>query len=133
MISHVRVLGILNIVYGAVGAVAAIVILIVLGGAVGLLGMIQDDPEALAAVPIVGVIGIALCVLVLLLSVPCIIAGVGLLRWRPWARSLTIVVSAINLLNLPFGTMLGAYAFWVLLAQEAEPLFQNPPVRFARS
>lgn len=133
MESHVRVLGILNVVYGAVGAVAAILILMVFGGAVGLLGMFEGDPDAFAAVPIVGVIGIALSVLVLLLSVPCIIAGVGLLQWRPWARSLTIVVSAINLLNLPFGTILGAYGFWVLLAQEAEPLFENPPVRYARS
>lgn len=133
MESHVRVLGILNVVYGAVGAVAAILILVVFGGAVGLLGMFEGDPDALAAVPIAGVIGIALSVLVLLLSLPCIVAGVGLLQWRPWARSLTIVVSAINLLNLPFGTILGAYGFWVLLAQEAEPLFENPPVRYARS
>jgi hypothetical protein len=133
MESHVRVLGILNVVYGAVGAVAGILILVVFGGAVGLLGMFEGDPDALAAVPIVGVIGIALSVLVLLLSLPCVIAGVGLLQWRPWARSLTIVVSSINLLNVPFGTILGAYGFWVLLAQEAEPLFENPPVRYARS
>ena len=31
----------------------------------------------------------------------------GLLKYRPWARVVGIVLSAINLINVPFGTVLG--------------------------
>jgi hypothetical protein len=48
---------------------------------------------------------------------------VGLLKFQPWARVLTIVLCAINLLNVPFGTALGIYGLWVLLNSETEQLF----------
>lgn len=60
-------------------------------------------------------------IIILLLSVSGIIAGVGLLKFYP--RILTIVLSALNLLNIPIGTALGVYGLWVLLSPQAEPLF----------
>ena len=62
----------------------------------------------------------------LTLSVPSIIAGVGLLKRRSWARILTIVLSVLNLINIPFGTLLGIYGLWVLLSQNTAPLFGAP-------
>jgi hypothetical protein len=65
-----------------------------------------------------------------LLSLPGLIAGVGLLNLRPWARTLAIVLSALNLLHVPFGTALGIYGLWVLLQEETERIFvarHNPP------
>ena len=54
---------------------------------------------------------------------PGFVAGVGLLGFKPWARVLTIILSAIELLNVPFGTALGVYGLWILLSRETEPLF----------
>ena len=54
----------------------------------------------------------------LVLSLPGIIAGVGLLKFRPWARIVTIVLSALNLMNIPFGTILGVYGLWVMLSDD---------------
>jgi hypothetical protein len=126
MREHVRILGYLNIVMGALGLLAAIVIALVFGGAAGIVGIAApDDLDAQRiAIPIIGIVGTALFALVTLLSLPGIIAGAGLLQFRSWARILTIVLSALNLLNVPFGTALGIYGLWVLLQQESERLFE---------
>jgi len=47
-------------------------------------------------------------------SVPSIIAGIGLLRRQSWARVLSIVLSVIHLFNIPFGTALGVYGLRVM-------------------
>jgi len=44
---------------------------------------------------------------------------------RPWARVLTIVISAFDLLHVPFGTALGVYGLWVLLSSQGEALFRK--------
>ena len=45
--------------------------------------------------------------------------GWGLLKIRPWARGLAIVLGALALLHFPFGTALGVYTLWVLLSGNA--------------
>jgi hypothetical protein len=57
--------------------------------------------------------------MVLLVSVLGIIAGLGLLGRRPWARTLTIVGACFMLLAFPFGTALGIYTLWVLASSES--------------
>jgi len=59
----------------------------------------------------------------LAISLPGLIAGIGMLSFKPWARIIGIVLSAINLINIPFGTILGIYGLWVLLNKETEGLF----------
>jgi len=48
----------------------------------------------------------------LLMGLPGIIAGVGLLKRRRWSRLLSLIVGVIGLTNLPLGTLLGIYAIW---------------------
>ncbi len=43
-----------------------------------------------------------------------ILAGVGLLARRPWARGLAIFLGVLSLVKLPVGTALGIYTLWVL-------------------
>ncbi len=128
MDTHVRVLGVLHIVLGGLGVLVGLGFLLLFGGAASIVGMtaMPQDEKAFLAVPILGVIGGAICVLALVVSLPAIIAGIGLLKFRPWARILTLVLSAINLLNVPIGTAIGVYGLWVLLNNETEPLFRQP-------
>ena len=125
MRDHVRILAYLHIVFGSLGIVAAVIVLFVFGGIAGIVGASNPgDPQAWhVAMPILGIVGLVISVFVLLLSLPGIIAGFGLLRFRPWARLLTIVLSALNLLSIPIGTALGIYGLWVLLQPETERLF----------
>jgi hypothetical protein len=123
MTDHVRILAVLHIVFGALGLLAALIVLALFGGLAGFVGVTAHDPDAQIAVPILGLIGAGIFVLLLVLSLPGVIAGVGLLKLQPWARVLTIVLSALQLLNVPIGTALGIYGLWVLLQQETERLF----------
>jgi hypothetical protein len=45
---------------------------------------------------------------------------------------LTIILSALHLFNVPFGTALGVYGFWVLLSPETEALFRGGPMAAAQ-
>jgi hypothetical protein len=122
MKQHVQILAILNIVWGSFGVFAALVILLVCG-AVGIIGMSSPhDPDARIALPIIGFFGSMIFLVLVLTSLPSIVAGIGLLRLAPWSRILTIVVSAFHLLSIPFGTALGIYGLWVLLCNETHPI-----------
>jgi hypothetical protein len=124
MEQHIKILGILNIVWGSIGAVAGLVILIIAGGAYGFIGEISfHQSEAAVALPIIAIIGGSIAVLLLLLSAPAIIAGIGLLRLRPWGKILAIIVSALHLFSIPFGTALGIYGLWVLCSRESRDCF----------
>jgi len=130
MESHVRILAVLHIVFGAVGVLIGLFALIVFGGLGILAGTAGREEGAMLAVPVLGGIGVLVFILLLALALPGILAGWGLLRFRPWARVLAIVLSALQLFNVPFGTALGIYGLWVLLSNEGQKLFIQPAVRY---
>jgi len=125
MASHVKILGILHIVFGALGILCAIFILLLFGGIAGVVGAVGEDVDRATAMGILGLIGGILFFVLLVLSLPGLIAGIGLLKFRPWARVLGIVISALDLIHVPLGTALGVYGLWVLLSNETEALFRN--------
>ena len=103
MENHVKILGVLYIIGGALGLLVALIFVVVFGlGALGLAGVaVHEDPEAALAIPIIGAIGTFLVVVIVILSIPSIAAGFGLMKYWPWARILTIVLSALNLPSVP--------------------------------
>jgi len=129
MADHVKILGILHIVYGILGVLAGIIILLIFGGLAGVVSVAAHSADALIAVPILGGIGAFIFILLLALSLPGIVAGFGLIEFRPWARMLTIILSALELMSVPIGTALGIYGLWVLLSPGAEQLFRQPSPR----
>ena len=126
MASHIRVVAWLHIVFGTLGLCAALVALLFFGGLAGLVGVTDHSSDARAAVPILGIIGGIAFVVIAALSAPGLAAGIGLLRYRSWARILTIIISALHLFNVPFGTALGVYSLWALLCAEGARLFDHP-------
>ena len=128
MQTHVKVLGILHIVFGALGILIGFGMLAIFGGVAGMVGMNATGDEAAVAVPILGAIGGLVMLFTLLVSIPGIIAGIGLLSYRPWARVLGIIISILSLLNFPLGTALGFYGIWVLFSRDGAALFERGPV-----
>ena len=126
MDTHLKVLGALQIAFGALGLLTAVMIVFVFGGAAGIVGA-SGNPDASIAVPIIGLTGMALVVFLLLTSLPSVIVGIGLLRHRPWARIAGIVLSIVSLIMIPFGTIVGVYGLWVLFSKDTERLFTAPP------
>src|SRR3954451_6031136 len=129
MRDHIKILGILNIVMGSLTACIGLVAFIILGGLAGAIswsGVSAQDNGAPFAAPILSLIGLGLAAFFVLLGLPSIIGGWGLLRLRPWARVFILVVSGFHLLHVPLGTALGVYGFWVLLSDEAKMLLSDP-------
>jgi hypothetical protein len=121
---HVKILGILNIVWGGLIVLAGGIVLLVFGGIAGFLGLSSGNDSVVAA-PIMALIGVCIAFLVALVGIPGIIGGWGLLNYKGWARILMIVVSILHLPSIPVGTALGVYGIWVLFNQETERLFQT--------
>jgi hypothetical protein len=127
MVTHVKVLGVLHIVIGACGVFLALFLMMLFGSASGLVGASASPDEAAIAIPIIGLTGVGLVSFTLLTSIPGLVAGWGLLKFRPWARILGIVVSILGLLMIPIGTIVGVYGLWVLLNKDTERLFGDVP------
>ena len=126
MEKHIKILGVLNIVWGSLGAIAGLIVLLIFGTAYGIVGMvIHREPSAAIALPIIAMVGGAIALFLLIVSIPSVIAGIGLYCFKSWARLLAIIVSALHLLNIPFGTALGIYGFWVLLSSDSQPFFSK--------
>jgi hypothetical protein len=118
MDTHVKALGLANIIFGVSSIMLGLLALIVYGGPFGLYSSFMDYMALL-------MVGSAL--FHVLIGIPCIIGGFYLRSFTEWSRSLVIVTSALNILNLPLGSILGCYGLWVLLTPETDPLFSAPP------
>ena len=116
MHQHIKTLGILYIAFSCLGLLGAIIVFTPVTGA----GILSGDMEAMA---ITSIIASAVSVFLLVISLPGVIGGYGLLKKYSWARILVLILGALNLLNIPFGTILGAYTFWVLLNDDATKEF----------
>jgi len=74
-----------------------------------------------------GLTGAVLSVMFGLFALPFGICGWGLLKLRPWARIFGIILAAVSLMQIPFGTLLGIYALIVLFQKKTEELFVVTP------
>jgi len=132
MRTHVQIIGWLYVIFGGLAVFGALIYALI---GVGLAAIFQTEqissdlardgvsPDAAAAVA-VGV-GVVLACVVVLFALPQIIAGIGLLRMRPWARILGIIVSILYLPGFPLGTALGVYTLVIMFNDETVALFQS--------
>lgn len=119
MDTHVKALGMANLIFGVCSLVLGLLALIIYGGPFGLYHSFMDY--------ILGLLIVGFVLSHVLIGIPCIIGGIYLRSFTEWARGLVIVTSALNILNLPVGSILGCYGLWVLLTPETDPLFSAPP------
>ncbi len=125
MKQHVTVVAALNIGFGLLKLlVAAFVLLAVVGG-----GLISGDAEALA---ITAIVGPSIAGLLVLLAVPGILGGIGLLKGKTWARILVLVLAVLDLLDFPIGTAIAIYTLWVLLHNDTAELFDGEPKKVSQ-
>jgi len=115
---HIQLLGILHIVYSALICIPGIIAVFI--GKVFFGWFLQFAPHNPPPPPFVGMIIVFVGWLMLIRGVIGIIAGVGLLQRAPWARILALIMGFLSLISFPFGTALGIYTIWVLMASGAE-------------
>ena len=118
MNKHVMILGIPFISFSCLLCVGGIVFSFVIPMA----GNISGNDVAMR---ITSIIGDALGTVLIIMSMPGIVGGIGLLKRKYWARILILVLCFLSLLSIPFGTALGIYGIWILLKSETVEIF-NP-------
>ena len=128
MQTHVKVLGVLYLAVSAFFLVGALFLILAAGSAAGIVGAAAEPEDAAIAIPIIGIAGTALAMFLAVFAIPGLVTGWGLLQLKPWARIVGIVLSAISLINIPIGTVVGIYGLWVLLNKDTELLFDGRPV-----
>ena len=116
---HIELLGILQIAFGSILFLIGIIGFAILQGTGLIAFLAEKSGDGILAMRIMTLIAWAVLFLALLVALPLVLAGIGLMKRRRWARILTLIISAINLLNMPLGTVLAIYAFWVLMNQES--------------
>ena len=116
MEKHVTLVAAIYIGFGALGILIGMIVFVaVVGG-----GLISGDPQAMA---ITSTVGTVIGGFFIVLSVPEIIGGLGLLKRKSWARILVLILAATDLIFIPIGTAIGVYSIWVLLHDESVRLF----------
>ena len=121
MEKHVNVVAALQIGFSILGLIIGIIAFIVLR----IVGDITDDQDVDFILKLIA--GIAL-IFFSIISIPGLIAGIGLFKRKEWARILTLILSVIDLFNIPIGTAVGVYSIWALVQEETIALFKNKPV-----
>jgi len=114
---HVPIVAWLMIVSHVLFLLVACFVFALLAG----IGVAVGEAEAARVLTIVATL---VAGLLALLALPGLAAGIGLLARQKWARILAIVVAVLGLLNFPIGTLIGAYAIWVLLQDAATAYFE---------
>ena len=120
MTAHLKLLGILQVTWGAIGLLLGVSTLLLSAGAVaiGLTSQGRQIPAGVTAA------AFAICAVALLaIGLGNAWAGSAIHRRQPAGRLAALGLAIPNLFVLPFGTALGIYAMWVLLHDETRKMF----------
>ena len=125
MATHVKVLASFFVVIAILLLAGAFFLPLILG-LVGSVVSSSDEPDAATVGAFLGLTGAVLSAVLLCVAVPFGICSYGLFKLRPWARVMGIIMSAIALTQIPFGTLIGIYGLIVLFQKKTEELFVAP-------
>lgn len=104
---HVRILGWLHIGLGILDLLLGLAAFGILSG----IGALSGDAAAFGILSLIG--GFA-GVFMLLMALPNLICGLGLLRnWGGWVLILAVILGVFNVLKVPVGTAIASYTFWI--------------------
>lgn len=122
MATHVKVIAVLFLLIGAVLLLGAVFAPMLLGVLATIVGSSQEEDAAIGAA-ILGLTGMMASMVLLVLAVPYVVCGWGLLKLKPWSRVIGIILAALALMSFPLGTIFGVYALIILFKKETEALF----------
>ena len=123
MARHVTILAILTTIWGALAMLVGVSMLLLAAGPVALLNAPQGQAVGFAAGFMAGIFALT-GLFALAWGTAHVWVATRLRRRDPLGRMVGLGLALVNLLILPFGTALGIYALWVLLANEGRRLFE---------
>ena len=126
MTSHADFVGILFVIWGLLTTLVGLSTLALGFGAVALIvSASRGGGGGQVAAGMTAAVITVLAVIAIVWGIAHVVVGVPLRRRRPWARLAALMLGAVDLLLLPYGTALGAYAIWVLLSEQGKALFAD--------
>lgn len=124
---HKKILGVLYVVFSSLNIVGVLFFVLV---ASSIIPIHVDDQEALL---VINIVKYALISLTLVLTLPALIAGIGLLYKQDWALTLAFIIGIIGLLGFPIWTFIGIYSIVIFImaqnsqkTRKAEDIVSNP-------
>lgn len=131
---HVRNAGLVMFYYGIAIGLISLIVLFAFGGPEGI--MMTNNPfykrKDIATIPLDRLLLLVAIFYSLFLAIPTAVVGRGIMQFRPWAKTLGLFVSSLNLLFFPIGTGIGIYVLWVLTDEATEFLFAHVPMGGAK-
>jgi len=113
MESHKKVLGILFVIFGSF----QLLLMLLLGmflSTIFMFAMSQAEPKDVPILELVmNIVRYIPALVIIFLSLPALIAGIGLLAKQKWAMILALIMGCLNIFSFPIGTALGIYTIWV--------------------
>lgn len=122
METHVKIVGWLNIIFSIMTVIGALCLSAILAGS----GWISGDQTAINVLSIIASFAVGMAIM---FSIPEFIAGIGVLKYKQWARILMIILGVFDLLAFPviLPALFGIYTLWVMFNPETQQLFEGEP------
>jgi hypothetical protein len=121
--ARVDFLGVLFIVWGLLTTLVGVSTLALAVAAIALLASANRGSGGEVAAGLTAAAFTALAIIAIVWGAAHVIVGVPLRRFRPWSRLAAMMLGAVDLLLLPYGTALGGYALWILLHEDGKRAF----------
>ena len=118
MATHIDFVAALFIVWGVLTALIGLSMMALGIGAVAIIASANRTGSTQVAAGLTAATFATLAVIAIVWGTAHVLVGVPLRRRRPWARLLALMLGAVDVLLLPYGTAVGCYAMWALLDGE---------------
>lgn len=116
---HITLVAVLHLIHSGLGLLIGLFLFALLSG----IGVVSGDEEAVIVLSIVAaVIGFFFLVICL----PGIIGAIALLNRARWSRIFMLIIGALSLIDIPFGTALGIYTFYALMREDVIQALDPP-------
>jgi hypothetical protein len=104
---HVRILGWLQICLGVIDLLIGAAAFGMMSG----IGLLSGDVATFGFMSLIGSLAGAV---MLVMAVPNLLCGIGLLRgWGGWVIVLAVVLAFFNMFKVPWGTAIAVYTYWI--------------------
>ena len=125
--THQKILGSVLIAYGAINFTGGLILL-------AAINVVQIFVHEMDVVQLVTLFSRLIGIILLVVSIPAIVAGIGQLTSKEWSKNLSLIVGILYLLFFPIGTVIGIYSIWLnsqQIVREKEPMYATDLVKGA--
>ena len=124
--SHKRILGVLYIISAAL-TILGLLLLNAFLSVIFTFALNETNPDERAIVELIlSILRYVPAFVILVFSIPTLIAGYGLLTRKPWAAFFSLIIGCFKLFSFPIGTAIGIYSIWIYAEEQKVKRNLNP-------